>query len=58
MPNCFNLTKRGETTPSKLGDVDAICQHLGTLKGDMLKVLSFLEAEYTSDAWAEIGRGS
>lgn len=30
MPNCFQLTKRGETGPSKLIDIDnAMCLHFG-----------------------------
>lgn len=30
MPNCFTLTRKGETEPSKLSAVDdALCAHLG-----------------------------
>ena len=30
MPNCFTLTRKGETEPSKLSAIDdALCAHLG-----------------------------
>ncbi len=95
MPNCFQLTKKGDTEASKLSDVDeAICKHLGvaphptryvdywfdsigfglaTGRGQLgsqelrefvrgfspstlPKILKFLEENYTSSAWAEVGR--
>lgn len=98
MPNCFQLTRKGEREPATLVSVDeAICAHLGCrvdpvryahewydsigfalamgdtfdkirnsyIKNDyyrpeykavMVKIVDFLEANYTTSAWAEIGR--
>ena len=90
MPNCFSLTKKGDSKPATLTSVDeAICALLGepvhelnwchqwfdsvgfglavgrtfadmrdTFADcpDLLKIIDFLEANYTPDAWAEIGK--
>ena len=91
MPNCFTLTKKGQTTPSLLSDIDEeLCALLGQPVhpkryvigwvdsiglalacgkdwawmrntwdkddyADELKLIDYLEANYTPDAWAEIG---
>jgi len=93
MPNCFRLTKKGETAASPLNQIDdEMCAHFGVvpdvkmyyhgwydfigfliavgkplgsaelrkscedLSPEMVAILDYLEANYTSDAWAEIGR--
>lgn len=90
MPNCFQLTRKGEKEPSPLLTIDKeMCDHFGeecdpklwfrnwynTIgfllatgsdwakiretyddSPHMLEVIEYLEANYTFDAWAEIGR--
>ena len=95
MPNCFQLTRVGETEPTVLTALDEeICRHLGVevhprfwvegwydtigfqiamgsrlgseelrervrdypVRGRLPEILEYLERNFTSDAWAEIGR--
>jgi hypothetical protein len=93
MPNCFQLTKKGESEPTSLVKVDEeICAHLGRevhpkwwccgwydiigfslamgddfakIRGwleannfseDMIKILDYLEANYTASSWYETKR--
>lgn len=91
MPNCFTLTRKGETEPARLSAIDdAMCAHFNVTpdadryyrfwvdiegcalacgrdwdwiranmddeEGSRKPIVDFLEANYTPDCWAEIGR--
>ena len=89
MPNCFILTKKGESEPTSLVKVDEeICAAMNMLVDDKwwccgwydsiglsiaigkdwdwmrnhfdspetMAIIDFLEENYVTDAWAEIGR--
>ncbi len=90
MPNCFQLTHKGDTEPMSLNKIDEmICNHLNVpvdevkyVHGwfdsigfslacgrnweqvrenfsdcpELMPIIDFLEENFTSDSWAEIGR--